>query len=106
MRTSNLRPEITQIFTLDPIQLDFIWQFGLSDRTGVIKLPQTVGFAPMIYFQIYHVLFTSYMFTVLLLILSRNRPVTIPLPFLATVTHRLSPLPQRFSPSMTVHDRF
>ena len=36
---------------------------------------------------------------------SRYHPVTVLLPFLATVTHRLSPLPQRFSPSMTVHDR-
>jgi len=36
---------------------------------------------------------------------SRYRPVTIPLPFLANVTHRLSPLPLRFSPSMTVYVR-
>ena len=46
MGTSNLMPEITPIFAPDHNRLDFIWSLGLSDRFGVIKLPQTAGLAP------------------------------------------------------------
>ena len=46
MGNSNLMPEITPIFAPDHNRLDFIWSLGLSDRFGVIKLPQTAGLAP------------------------------------------------------------
>ena len=46
MGTSNLMPEITRIFAPDYNRLDFIWSLELSDRFGVIKLPQTARLAP------------------------------------------------------------